>query len=93
MIVCRKITKSFGEFRAVSEASLAVPTGSICALLGPNGAGKSTIVKVLTGLLKANGGEASVCGIDVTDPALKRIAGVLPENLGLLDALTVAEHL
>jgi ABC-2 type transport system ATP-binding protein len=93
MILCKEVTKTFGEFRAVSEASFTVPTGSICALLGPNGAGKSTIVKVLTGLLKANSGEAAVCGIPATDPALKSIAGVLPENLALFDALTIAEHL
>jgi ABC-2 type transport system ATP-binding protein len=93
MIVCKEVTKNFGEFRAVSEASFTVTAGSICALLGPNGAGKSTIVKVLTGLLKATSGEAAVCGIQATDPALKSIAGVLPEGLALFDALTVAEHL
>jgi ABC-2 type transport system ATP-binding protein len=93
MILCKDVSKTFGEFRAVSEASFSVPTGSICALLGPNGAGKSTIVKVLTGLLKATGGEVAVCGMKSSDPALKNIVGVLPENLALFDALTIVEHL
>lgn len=64
-------------------------------MLGPNGAGKSTIMKMLTGLLTPTSGAASVTGLDVLqDPlAVKRIAGILPENLGLFDALTVEEHL
>lgn len=69
--------------------------GAICAVLGPNGAGKSTTVSMLTGLLAPTSGEASVCGLDVTrDPVgVKRKIGVLPENLGLFDDLTVGEHL
>ena len=62
-------------------------------MLGPNGAGKSTLVKMLTGLLRPSGGSAQICGVSTADPALKRIAGVLPESLALFDALTVAEHL
>jgi ABC-2 type transport system ATP-binding protein len=93
MILCKEVTKSFGEFRAVSEASFTAPTGSICALLGPNGAGKSTIVKVLTGLLKATSGDLEICGTRPSDPPLKSMIGVLPENLALFDALTIAEHL
>lgn len=93
MISCRGLVKAFGNFRAVSGASFQVRGGGICALLGPNGAGKSTIVKMLTGLLNPDSGDADVCGISVTDPVLKRVIGVLPENLALFDALTVAEHL
>src|ERR1700735_3890190 len=50
MISCRGLTKTFGDFRAVSGASFHIRAGSVCALLGPNGAGKSTVVKMLTGL-------------------------------------------
>ena len=67
--------------------------GSICALLGPNGAGKSTLMKILTGLLDPTSGRAEVYGVQINDPALKWTVGVLPENLALFDALTVAEHL
>ncbi len=79
----------------MDRLSLEVETGAICAFLGPNGAGKSTTVKMLTGLLKPTSGEAVVAGLNVaSEPlAVKRIIGVLPENLGLFDALTVEEHL
>jgi ABC-2 type transport system ATP-binding protein len=101
MIACRGLTRDFGEFRAVDNVSFAVPAGSVCALLGPNGAGKSTIVKMLTGLLMPTAGDASVFGIDVEGESrsanqslyLRRICGVLPENLAVFDALTVDEHL
>lgn len=75
--------------------TLEVAPGTICACLGPNGAGKSTTVGMLTGLLKPSAGEALVGGLDVTKQPreVKRIAGVLPEDLGLFDSLTVEEHL
>ncbi len=95
MISCRNLTKHFDEFAAVDGVSFDVPAGSIFAFLGPNGAGKSTVVKMLTGLLKPSAGEASVAGFDVRKRELdfRRAIGVLPENLGLFDALTVEEHL
>jgi ABC-2 type transport system ATP-binding protein len=95
MITCRDLTCRFGAFTAVDRLTLEVATGTICAVLGPNGAGKSTTVKMLTGLLEPTSGEATVCGLNVTTdaPAIKRQIGVLPENLGLFDDLTVEEHL
>ena len=93
MITCGAVTKKYGELTAVSAATFAVADGSICALLGPNGAGKSTLVKILTGLLKATNGTAEVCGISASDPALKKIVGILPESLALFNELTVSEHL
>jgi ABC-2 type transport system ATP-binding protein len=95
MISARQLTRQFGDHLAVNSLNLEIQTGEICALIGPNGAGKSTTVKMLTGLLAPTSGQAIVCGIDVAkDPlSVKRISGVLPENLGLFDALTVEEHL
>ena len=95
MIDCRNLTKRYGEHTAVDGLTLEVAAGGICAFLGPNGAGKSTTVKMLTGLLKPTSGEAFVAGHDVArdSPAVKRLIGVLPENLGLFNALTVEEHL
>ncbi len=85
----------FGDFVAVDQASFEIPGGGICALLGPNGAGKSTLMKMLTGLLQPTSGEALVEGIEVRKNPLevKRVVGILPETLGLFDALTVEEHL
>jgi len=95
MISCRNLTRRFGNFTAVDSLNLEVAEGAICAFLGPNGAGKSTTVKMLTGLLPPTSGTVEVCGLDVIHHALevKRIIGVLPEDLGLFDDLTVEEHL
>jgi ABC-2 type transport system ATP-binding protein len=95
MISCRNLTRRFGDFTAVDNLSFEVEKGAICAFLGPNGAGKSTTVKMLTGLLPASSGEIHVCGLDVSKQSveLKRRIGVLPEDLGLFDDLTIAEHL
>lgn len=95
MISCRDLTRRFGDFTAVDRLTMDVAGGSICALLGPNGAGKSTTVKMLTGLLPPTSGQATVAGLDVAKESLeiKRRIGVLPEDLGLFDDLTVEEHL
>ena len=95
MISCRDLTRRFGDFTAVDCLNLDVAPGAICAFLGPNGAGKSTTVKMLTGLLKPTSGSVTVAGLDVASHSLdiKRIIGVLPEDLGLFDDLTVEEHL
>jgi ABC-2 type transport system ATP-binding protein len=95
MISCRDLTCRYGDFIAVDRLTLDISTGSICAFLGPNGAGKSTTLKMLTGLIPPTSGSATVAGLDVVRDALelKRRIGVLPENLGLFDDLTVDEHL
>ena len=93
MIACSNLSKKYGGLLALSEANCAVAKGSICAVLGPNGAGKSTLVKILTGLIPSSSGTAAVCEISSTDPALKKIVGILPESLALFNELTVREHL
>ena len=95
MISCRNLTRRFGDFTAVDGLNLEVAAGAICAFLGPNGAGKSTTVKMMTGLLAPTSGEVTVCGLNAAaNPLeLKRRIGVLPEDLGLFDDLTVEEHL
>src|SRR3954465_11780558 len=95
MISCRHLTRRFGNFTAVDDLNFEVAAGAICAFLGPNGAGKSTTVKMLTGLLAPTSGSIEVCGINAQAGPLelKRRIGVLPEDLGLFDDLTVEEHL
>ncbi len=61
----RGLEKSYGELRVLREVDLDVARGSIFALLGSNGAGKTTIVKILSTLLRADGGTATVDGFDV----------------------------
>ncbi len=94
MLHCRDVSKRFGDFTALDGISFELP-GGICALLGPNGAGKSTLLKILTGLLPPDSGDVRIAGYDATKELLlvKRSIGVLPEDLGLFDALTIEEHL
>jgi ABC-2 type transport system ATP-binding protein len=68
-IQARDIVFNFGEIRALDGVSLEFERGMIYGLLGPNGAGKTTLIRVLTTLLKPDGGTAHVAGIDVVaDP-------------------------
>jgi ABC-2 type transport system ATP-binding protein len=64
-ITTREIRKSFGDQVALDGVDLEVDPGTIFALLGPNGAGKTTLVKILSTLLKADAGTATVAGFDV----------------------------
>lgn len=70
-IEIRGLTKSFADKPVLSGLDLSVPAGHIVALLGSNGAGKTTIVRILSTLLKPDGGSAVVCGFDVTTEAAK----------------------
>ena len=65
------LAKSFGENRVLTGVDLAVTEGTVFALLGSNGAGKTTIVKILSTLLKADEGTATVNGFDVATQAAK----------------------
>ncbi|HLJ17319.1 MAG TPA: ABC transporter ATP-binding protein [Bryobacteraceae bacterium] len=93
MIACEHLTKHFGQLLAIDDLSLNI-SGGICALVGPNGAGKSTLLKLLTGLLTPDRGEVRIDGLDVVKQPLacKRIIGVVPEDPGLFDSLTIKEH-
>ncbi len=87
--------KQYGEATAVEDLSLAVPCGSLFGFLGPNGSGKSTTVGCLTGLLDPTGGEIRLLGepFNTGCIGLKRRIGVMPENLGLFEALYAGEFL
>ena len=91
MISCRALSMTYGAFHALDRLDLEVQPGEICALLGPNGAGKSTTLKLMAGLLAPTSGSVIVAG---ANPREARDAiGVMPENLGLFEELTVEEHL
>src|SRR5271169_1555179 len=82
-------TKIYGEQKAVDSISFTVGKGEIVGFLGPNGAGKSTTMKILTGYLGQDGGEAAVCGISVREHPLetKRKIGYVPEGTPLYPQL------
>ena len=90
-----QLVKQFGNFVAVDHLNLHVNRGSFFGFLGPNGAGKSTTIKMLTGLLAPTSGTLHVLGLDISTHAMqvKRLIGVVPEDLNLFERLTGAEML
>jgi ABC-2 type transport system ATP-binding protein len=89
------LTKSFGDSAVLRGVDLSVETGTIFALLGSNGAGKTTVVKILSTLLKADGGTAAVRGHDVaTQPGKVRESISLTGQFAAVDEiLTGRENL
>lgn len=73
MLEARHVSISFGGLKAVDDASLVVPAGTIASLIGPNGAGKSTLFAILSGFLKPDAGSVRFLGQDVTGLAPHRI--------------------
>lgn len=90
-----KLTKEYGEQKAVNAISFEVKAGEIVGFLGPNGAGKSTTMKMITGYLAPSSGTASVCGFDTqTKPMeVRKRVGYLAEANPLYYDLYVREYL
>lgn len=95
MIKVDKVSKSFGDKKAVDNVSFDVRPGEIFGFLGPNGAGKTTTIKMIVGLLKPDQGDIEVSGIDVVKNSLeskKRISYV-PDNPDLYENMTGYQYL
>lgn len=73
------LTKYYGQLLAVDHISFEVKKGEFFGFLGPNGAGKTTTIRMLTGIIKKNDGEAKVMGYPAGSLAAKQISGVMPE--------------
>jgi ABC-2 type transport system ATP-binding protein len=91
----RGVKKSFGARTTLEGFDLAIPAGTVAALLGANGAGKTTTLRILLGLLRADGGATRVLGLDpsVDAPRVRASVGALLENDGLYDRLTAEQNL
>jgi len=89
------LVKRFGDKVAVDHLSLEVPRGSWFGVVGPNGAGKTTSIRMMVGLLRPDEGSVEVNGVNVwPDPTeVKRMVGVLPDDLRLFERLTGEELL
>lgn len=88
-----KIYKDTGS-PAVNNISFSVPSGSIFGLLGPNGAGKTTTISVLCGLIRPSGGNVELLGYTLAQSEeIKKIIGVVPQDIALYPALTAFENL
>ena len=73
------LTKHYGQILAVDHVSFQVNQGEFFGFLGPNGAGKTTTIRMLTGIIKKNDGEAKVMGFLAGSLAAKQVSGVVPE--------------
>ncbi|HWC82026.1 MAG TPA: ATP-binding cassette domain-containing protein, partial [Pseudonocardiaceae bacterium] len=89
------LVKRFGKTTALDGVDLAVPTGTILGVLGPNGAGKTTAVRILTTLLRPDGGRAVVEGHDVVREAsaVRRTIGLSGQSAAIQEELTGRENL
>jgi sulfate transport system ATP-binding protein len=89
----RGVTKTYGDFVALDDVSVSIPTGQLTALLGPSGGGKSTLLRIIAGLDSADSGTVSIAGTDATRlPAQKRNVGFVFQHYAVFKHLTVARN-
>jgi ABC-2 type transport system ATP-binding protein len=94
-IICKDLTKQFGDFKAVDKISFEVNEGEIFGFLGANGAGKTTAMRILCGLSFPTSGEAYVAGFDVykQQEKIKKNIGYMSQKFSLYDNLTILENI
>lgn len=95
VIEVAELTKKFGEITAVDHIDFDVRKGEIFGFLGPNGAGKTTTIRILTGIIKPDSGEATILGYDILRNTLKakQFIGVVPETANAYIDLTAWQNL
>ncbi|HOX36809.1 MAG TPA: ABC transporter ATP-binding protein [Candidatus Brocadiia bacterium] len=96
-IVCRSLNKKYGSIFALRDVSLSAPRGCFASIIGRSGAGKSTLLEAIAGLLDPDGGDIELAGRTVFSaacriPPHKRNVGMVFEDLGLWNHLTVRKH-
>lgn len=94
-IEVKKITKLYGEQKALNDVSFSIQSGEIIGFLGPNGAGKSTLMKIISCYLPSSEGTVKVCGLDVMEQSMevRKKVGYLPEHNPLYLDMYVKEYL
>ena len=94
-IEVQNLTKQYGSVLAVDRVSFSVPAGQLVGFLGQNGAGKTTTMRVLTTIMPASSGTASVAGYDVMyqSTEVRERLGYLPESVPLYPEMRVDEFL
>lgn len=90
-----KLSRDFGQIKALEDLSIQVPAGSVFGFLGPNGAGKTTTIRLLLGLLEATRGTAQVLGHDIQNEAdhIRIQCGALLEHNGIYERLSAENNL
>lgn len=88
-----RVTKRFGEFRAVDDVSIAVQPGEFLTFLGPSGCGKSTLLRMIAGFETPSGGEIRIGGRSMNGvQPYNRPVGIVFQNLALFPHLSVEEN-
>ena len=95
VIEAEGLTKRFGATQALAGIDLTAESGQVLALLGPNGAGKTTAVRILSTLLRPDGGRASICGYDVVADAVqvRQLLALTGQYASVDEELTGSENL
>ena len=97
MIEVKNLTKKFGDITAVDDISFHVDEGEIFGFLGPNGAGKTTTIRMLCCLISKTSGEAKIAGYQIGNSnnslKIRRIIGLVPDNVGLYEELSAYDNL
>jgi sulfate transport system ATP-binding protein len=92
-ILVRNATRRFGDFTALDDVSVEIPSGSLTALLGPSGSGKSTLLRVIAGLERPDAGSVEIDGRDATGlPPQRRGVGFVFQHYAAFKHMTVREN-
>jgi sulfate transport system ATP-binding protein len=87
------LNKTFGDFVALDDVDVTIPTGQLTALLGPSGGGKSTLLRIIAGLETADSGSVTIEGVEATHlPAQKRNVGFVFQHYAVFKHMTVAKN-
>jgi sulfate/thiosulfate transport system ATP-binding protein len=87
------VTKKYGDFYALDDVSVSLPTGQLTALLGPSGGGKSTLLRIIAGLDTADTGTVAIEGTNATKlPPQKRNVGFVFQHYAVFKHMTVAKN-
>jgi sulfate/thiosulfate transport system ATP-binding protein len=92
-ILVRDATRRFGDFPALDDVSVEIPSGSLTALLGPSGSGKSTLLRLIAGLERPDAGTVEIDGRDATGlPPQRRGVGFVFQHYAAFKHMTVREN-
>ncbi|MEV5003434.1 sulfate/molybdate ABC transporter ATP-binding protein [Nocardioides sp. LML1-1-1.1] len=92
-ILIEGVNKSYGDFVALDNINVSLPTGQLTALLGPSGGGKSTLLRIIAGLESADSGSVEIEGVDATKlPPQKRNVGFVFQHYAVFKHMTVAKN-
>ena len=93
-ITIRGVSRRFGDFEALDDVSVEIPSGSLTALLGPSGSGKSTLLRVIAGLERPDAGAVEIDGRDATrQPPQRRGVGFVFQHYAAFKHMTVRENI